>query len=146
MATRSLTLSRLKYIGSSSSRLHCQLATIKTMVEAFDEERKRLMTLMIELEHAGITEGHPHYHQGKYLYLIYPTRNGVRKREYIGSNVHRVRNTEEKIANYRKACEHLGKLNSLEHYAEKLSLKLDRLIKLSKEANVLPVPSINKTA
>ena len=56
MATRSLSLSRLKHIGSVSSKLHHQLGTIRNMVGAIDEERERLTTLMLEVERTGITE------------------------------------------------------------------------------------------
>lgn len=146
MATCSLSLSRSKHIGNVSSKLHRQLGTIRTMVGAIDGERERLMALMIELERAGITEGRPHYHQGKYLYLVQPMRKGVRKKEYIGSNIHRVRNIEEKVANFNKFREHLSTLNLLEQHAEKLSHKLDRLIKLSKAINALPALPINITA
>lgn len=127
MATRNLSLSRLKHIGSVSSKLHHQLGTIRNMVGAIDQERDRLTALMIEQERAGITEGRPHYQQGKYLYLIHPMRKGKRLREYIGSDVQKRHDAEVKIANTKIFREYFNTLASLELQAQTILRTLQRL-------------------
>lgn len=50
-----------------------------------------------ELERLGVVEAKPHWRDGKYLYLIYPMKDGERKREYIGADQDKIDDALAKI-------------------------------------------------
>ena len=41
---------------------------------------------MKELQTAGLTYAAEHWRDGKYLYLIHPSRDGQRERKYVGAD------------------------------------------------------------
>jgi len=82
-------------LGAAASRIDqlCQdLATL-------DQE-----IMALELE--GTSNASPHWRDGKYLYLIYPTEDGQRRRDYIGNKGNNVENALQRV-NRHKRCQQL---------------------------------------
>ena len=62
---------------------------INQALAKLDELASKVVDLekhMQQVRDQGIAEAKPHWRNGRYLYLIYPQKNGQRKREYIGAN------------------------------------------------------------
>ncbi len=52
---------------------------------------------LAELKTAGLIYATSHWREGKYLYLIYPQRDGRRTRKYIGSDPKRIADAQAGI-------------------------------------------------
>jgi len=73
-----------------------------------------------DLKHQGTTDASPYYRQGKYLYLISPTFQGQRERQYIGSDPAKVQAALASIERHKRREE-------VHAQAKKLRLELDQL-------------------
>lgn len=49
------------------------------------------------LKKAGLTYASEHWRSGKYLYLIYPSRDGQRERKYIGADPAKIADAQASI-------------------------------------------------
>ena len=88
---------------------------IAEQIRALLEKRDTLKVEIQELEDAGIADATPHYREGKYLYLIYPTHSdGSRKREYIGVKPEAVQEALAKVERFKVHATKSGELKDLE--------------------------------
>lgn len=101
-----------------------RIATLRTLHEALYQEQQALYL-------AGLIEAHPYWHQGKYLYLIHPMKNGLRKREYIGADP---RKLSQALIALRRATRYkkiTARLVSLETQIGQAACLLDRFLWLT---------------
>lgn len=78
----------------------------------------------------GIIDATPYWHQGKYLYLIYPAKDGKRQREYVGADQ---RKCAPIIAALRRAQHYQqveARLQHLETQLREAMFLVDRLLKV----------------
>lgn len=81
--------------------------------------RKRLVKEIAELERQGVTEATPWWRPNSkspqgYLYLIHPQRDGLRPREYIGTDPARVRDAMARVERHRRRTAALAELSEVE--------------------------------
>ncbi|MHB8473227.1 MAG: hypothetical protein ACYDC8_10390 [Gammaproteobacteria bacterium] len=69
----------LQRLEMNLSVLPKKISTLQTRYEALSKQKHTLLE-------TGIIDATPYWHQGKYLYLIYPTKDGKRQREYVGAD------------------------------------------------------------
>ena len=72
------------------------------------------------LEQQGATQATEHWREGKYLYLLHPTRDGKRKREYIGRDPAKVQAAQDRVDRYKKAEQHRTETDRLERQLQLL--------------------------
>ena len=72
---------------------------------------------MNDLQTAGLAYAVEHWHDGKYLYLIHPSRNGQRPRKYVGAN-------PAKIAEAQASIRRAGEYDALSQEAVKIEAKM----------------------
>ena len=73
------------------------------------------------LEQQGATQATEHWREGKYLYLLHPTRDGKRVREYIGCNPAKVQAAQDRVDRYKKAEQHRATIADLERQLQLLT-------------------------
>lgn len=88
---------------------------------------------MRELEQHGITNGTPYFHQGKYLYMVFPMVCGKRRREYIGSDRAKIAAAEGGVARGHKYRRLEQELIAVERRAAHLAKELDLFLLKTKE-------------
>jgi PAS domain S-box-containing protein len=106
---------------------------------------KQTKSLLLEekecLESTQIIEATPYWHQEKYLYLIFPKKDGKRVRKYIGTKKQKVDealNAIKRGKRYRKICD---ELTDIDQQLRTATFKLDSFLwELAK----LP-PNLHKT-
>ncbi len=69
-----------------ADRIRAEASKLPELVESLSRKYREILTRIHELKRAGLFYAKPHYRQGKYLYLIYPMKDGERRREYIGAD------------------------------------------------------------
>lgn len=55
-----------------------------------------------QLTAAGCIDAKEYWKGGKYLYLLYPMKDGVRRKKYVGSHPLRIEEARQKLANYKR--------------------------------------------
>lgn len=81
----------LSYLGEKEGSEHlvadlqAAAARLPDLIQSLAGQHREILSRMAALKRAGIIYAKPHYRQGKYLYLIYPMQDGVRRREYVGA-------------------------------------------------------------
>ncbi|GEM_PF-5595350 len=70
------------------------------------ERYHALGTTIAQLTAKGCVDAKEHWKDGKYLYLLYKMKDGVRRKKYVGNHPLRVAEAREKLQNYqdRLAC------------------------------------------
>ena len=94
---------------ASAERL---LRSIQSLAGKHDE----ILTRMKRLQDAGIIHATPHWRQDKYLYLIYPMKQGERRREYIGADRYKIKDALEavkRVDEYEMLSQKLTRLENL---------------------------------
>lgn len=83
---------KLKIIGNYHSKLL--------------ERYHALGTTIAQLTAKGCVDAKEHWKDGKYLYLLYKMKDGVRRKKYVGNHPLRVAEARQKLQNYqdRLAC------------------------------------------
>ena len=69
-----------------ADRMRAEASKLPELIESLSNQCREIHARMHELKRAGLIYAKPHYRQGKYLYLIYPMKDGERRREYIGAD------------------------------------------------------------
>lgn len=127
MAQDSLSLSHSGRIDNLYSVLLKQLCTLANIIGRIDNAHEYLTTQMLGFENCGLVNARLFYHQGKYLYLIHPAKNGKRQREYVGSNPRKVADAERRASNYKAFAANERELLRLEAEATKLLTQLSSI-------------------
>ena len=70
------------------------------------ERYHALGTTIAQLTARGCVDAKEHWKDGKYLYLLYKMKDGVRRKKYVGNHPLRVAEARQKLENYqdRLAC------------------------------------------
>lgn len=109
-------------MGEMLSTITTGYSRVMMAVEDLRSRYRELVEEMIHLKTQGMKEANPHWRQGKYLYLIHPTGpDGVRIREYIGSDPGKVAKALEEVERqrqYEKLQEELNQLRQKMGYVE----------------------------
>lgn len=111
----------LQRLGTNLSVLPKKISTLQARYEVLSKQKHALLE-------TGIIDATPYWHQGKYLYLIYPTKDGKRQREYVGADQ---RKCAPIIAALRRAQRHQQIEASLQHLETQLReamFLVDRLL------------------
>ena len=112
----------------SLQRLELNLSVLPKKISTLQARHEALTAQQRALREAGIIDATPYWHQGKYLYLIYPTKNGKRRRDYVGADP---RNCAPIIAALRRAQRHQQievRLQRLEAHLREAMFLVDRLL------------------
>ncbi len=83
--------------------LRKQASGLPTLIDKLDATIAATAASMARLQRAGLIYAKPHWREGKYLYLIYPSQDGQRERRYIGTHPGKI---EEAQAGIRRAAEY----------------------------------------
>src|SRR5208283_4140644 len=80
-----------------ADRLRAEASKLPELIESLSRQCREIHARMHELKRAGLIYAKPHYRQGKYLYLIFPMKDGVRRREYIGADPKKIQEALQAI-------------------------------------------------
>ena len=93
-----MTLRKRKILGPYNRmprtwliEMRAEASKLPELIESLSRKYREIITRMHELKRAGLIYAKPHYRQGKYLYLIYPMKDGERRREYIGADPEKIK-------------------------------------------------------
>jgi len=112
----------------SLQRLELNLSVLPKKISTLQARHESLSKQKDALSEAGIIDATSYWHQGKYLYLIYPTKEGKRQREYVGADQ---RKCAPIIAALRRAQRHQQievRLQRLETQLREAMFLADRLL------------------
>ena len=80
-----------------ADRMRAEASKLPELIESLSNQCREIHARMHELKRAGLIYAKPHYRQGKYLYLIFPMKDGVRRREYIGADPKKIQEALQAI-------------------------------------------------
>lgn len=89
--------SSLDHTGDLADKMLAEASRIPRLIESLAGTYRKTVSRMNELRRAGLIHAKPHYRQGKYLYLIYPMKDGERRREYIGADPGKIEKALEAV-------------------------------------------------
>ncbi len=104
------------------------LSVLPKKISTLQARHESLLKQKHALLETGIIDATPYWHQGKYLYLIYPTKDGKRQRAYVGADQ---RKCTPIIAALRRAQRHRQievRLQQLETQLREAMFLVDRLL------------------
>lgn len=90
---------------------------VPALISAHKADLASKQKTMKELQKAGLTYAAEHWRDGKYLYLIHPSRDGQRERKYVGADPAKIKEAQASI---RRA----GEYDALSREAVKIEAKL----------------------
>lgn len=126
----------LSSVQENAYRLALHIHTLDALAKTYISQHVAIATQMLDLEQFGVIHAATYFQWGKYLYLIYPMKNGKRKRVYVGSDRARVADAEAAVDRGRRHQELAQQLRIVEHQLANLAEKLDSFISLKiKEAS-----------
>ena len=99
---------------SAIKHLRQLAARLPRVIDAIGGELKAVSRRMAVLQRAGLIYASEHWRENKYLYLIYPTHDGARRREYIGADTDRIAEARAGIERGKEFDQLSAKLKQLE--------------------------------
>lgn len=106
---------------------------IDNLTHALKRIRKEWNTVndgMLKLESQGLIYAGTHYKAGKYLYLVYPSKDGeARKREYVGQDEAKIKAALEGIERARSYDSLSVRKQRLEHSCSAMNMYLDSVVR-----------------
>ena len=90
---------------------------LPALISAHKADLASKQKAMKELQTAGLTYAAEHWRDGKYLYLIHPSRDGQRERKYVGAD-------PAKIAVAQASIRRAGEYDQLSREAMQIEVKL----------------------
>ncbi len=112
-----------------ADRMQAEASKLPELIESLSRKYREIITRMNELERAGLIYAKPHYRQGKYLYLIYPMKDGQRRREYIGADPEKIEVALQAINRVHEYEALSNKLARTEGCLSQAQLQLNQLIR-----------------
>ena len=112
-----------------AAKMLAEASKLPELIESFARKYREIMTRMQELKRAGLIYAKPHYRQGKYLYLIYPMKDGERRREYIGADPEKIEVALQAINRVHEYEALSNKLARTEGCLSQGQLQLDQLVR-----------------
>ena len=89
------------------------LTTATEQLDNLAAEIRYWQSEIAALEAQGATQATEHWRERRYLYLMHPTRDGRRKREYIGCDPAKVQLAQDRVNRYNKAEQHRKEIADL---------------------------------
>ena len=115
-------------VQNSLQRLEMNLSVLPKKISDLQARHETISKQKHALLETGIIDATPYWHQGKYLYLIYPMKDGKRQREYVGADQ---RKCAPVMAALRRAQRHQQievRLQHLETQLREAMFLVDRLL------------------
>lgn len=95
-----------------------------------------LGTAIARLTAAGCIDAKEYWKDGKYLYLLYPMRNGLRKKKYVGNHPLRIEEARTKLANYRKRFDLIVTQRMVEHELAEIESLVNNLLRICSKSDL----------
>ena len=111
------------------NKMRAEAVRVPELIESLSRKYREILVRMHELERAGLIYAKPHYRQGKYLYLIYPMKDGERRREYIGADPEKIESALQAINRVHEYEALSSKLARTEGCLSQGQSQLDQLIR-----------------
>ena len=112
-----------------ADKIRANALMLPELIESLSRQYREITTRMHELKRAGLIYAKPHYRQGKYLYLIYPMKDGERRREYIGADPEKIESALQAINRVHEYEALSSKLARTEGSLSQGQSQLDQLIR-----------------
>ena len=112
-----------------ADRIRAEASKLPELIESLARKYREILTRMHELKRAGLIYAKPYYRQGKYLYLIYPMKDGQRRREYIGADPEKIQEALQAINRVHEYEALSSKLARTEGCLSQGQLQLNQLIR-----------------
>jgi len=112
-----------------ANKMRAEAVKLPELIESLCRQYREILTRMDELKTAGLIYAKPHYRQGKYLYLIYPMKDGDRRREYIGADHEKIESALQAINRVHEYEALSSKLARTEGCLSQGQSQLDQLIR-----------------
>ncbi len=116
--------------GALADRMRAEASKLPELIESLSNQCREIHAGMHELKSAGLIYAKPHYRQGKYLYLIYPMKDGERRREYIGADPKKIQEALQAINRVHEYEALSHKLARTEGCLSQGQLQLNQLIRI----------------
>ncbi len=114
-------LNSLLRLEMNLSVLPKKISTLQAQYEALSKQKHSLLE-------TGVIDATPYWHQGKYLYLIYPMKDGKRRREYVGANQQKCATVIATIRRAQRYQQIEVRLQHLETQLREAMFLVDRLL------------------
>ncbi|WP_430460914.1 PAS domain S-box protein [Thalassolituus sp. LLYu03] len=108
-------------LGDKVERIHDQLERLKVL-------RTHLLGEADDMQDLPRIDATPFWHQGRYLYLIEPQKNGKRKRQYVGSDPDKVKGALAAMRRQQRYQQVQQELTQIEHQIRNATFKLDSFL------------------
>ncbi|MGO9375208.1 MAG: hypothetical protein ACLQBD_24360 [Syntrophobacteraceae bacterium] len=112
-----------------ADKIRAEASKLPELIESLARKYREILTRMHELKRAGLIYAKPYYRQGKYLYLIYPMKDGQRRREYIGADPEKIQEALQAINRVHEYEALSSKLARTEGCLSQGQLQLNQLIR-----------------
>lgn len=108
-------------LGDKVERIHDQLERLKVL-------RTHLLRELDDMQELPRVDATPFWHQGRYLYLIEPQKNGKRKRQYIGSDPDKVKQALSAMRCQQRFLQVKQEISQIEYQIRNATFKLDSFL------------------
>jgi len=108
-------------LGVKVERIHDQLEQLKVF-------HAYLLSELDDMQDLPRVDATPFWHQGRYLYLIEPQKNGKRKRTYVGSNPEKVKQALSAMRSQRRFLQVQQELVQIDDQIRGATFKLDSFL------------------
>ncbi len=108
-------------LGDKVERIHDQLERLKVL-------RTHLLSELDDMRQLPRVDATPFWHQGRYLYLIEPQKNGKRKRQYVGSDPEKVKLALSAMRRQQRFLQVQQELAQIDHQIRNATFKLDSFL------------------
>jgi len=98
------------------------------LIDKLDAAIASTTATMKALEVAGLIYAAEHWRDGKYLYLIHPSKDGRRERKYVGADDNKVAEARAGILRGQEYDELATRLRKLEQAAQAAQSRLDGVL------------------
>lgn len=108
-------------LGVKVERIHDQLEQLKVFYT-------HLLSEFDDMQHLPRVDATPFWHQGRYLYLIEPQKDGKRKRKYIGSNPEKIKQALSAMRSQQRFIQVRQELVKIDDQIRSATFKLDSFL------------------
>lgn len=98
------------------------------LIDRLDAAIASTTVTMKSLESAGLIYAAEHWREGKYLYLIHPSKDGQRERKYVGADENKIAEARAGILRGQQYDDLATHLRKLEQAAQAAQTRLDGVL------------------
>ncbi|MGL1932712.1 MAG: hypothetical protein OCC45_13285 [Desulfotalea sp.] len=109
-----------------------------------EKSSKNLRTEIAKLTQSGCINAREYWKDDKYLYLLYPMKNGKRKKVYYGNHAPKIKVARQKISNYKKRSELVETLLKLDESIQDLERLSEDLLFLCSKGDLSSLAAYNE--